>query len=140
MLRGCVGAKHATRLGDSSASFEALLARLRPRAAAFVREYIVGLNATKAAIRAGYSPKTAHARAWKLKQQRVVRAAINAGLAIEEAKRALTSLQRRAHLNAGVGRRSVMAQIMARVEGDMAREEQRRIVERLTQSLRSDRD
>lgn len=32
---------------------------LSPREAAFVREYLVDLNASQAAIRAGYSPKTA---------------------------------------------------------------------------------
>lgn len=34
-------------------------ARLTPRQEAFVREYLVDLNATQAAIRAGYSAKTA---------------------------------------------------------------------------------
>lgn len=33
---------------------------LTPRQAAFVREYLVDLNATQAAIRAGYSEKTAY--------------------------------------------------------------------------------
>jgi phage terminase small subunit len=33
---------------------------LTPRQAAFVAEYLVDLNATKAAIRSGYSEKTAH--------------------------------------------------------------------------------
>lgn len=34
-------------------------AELSPKQAAFVREYLVDLNGTQAAIRAGYSPKTA---------------------------------------------------------------------------------
>lgn len=33
---------------------------LTPKQAAFVREYLIDLNATQAAIRAGYSPKTAY--------------------------------------------------------------------------------
>lgn len=33
---------------------------LTPKQEAFCREYLVDLNATQAAIRAGYSPKTAH--------------------------------------------------------------------------------
>ncbi len=33
---------------------------LTPKQAAFVREYLIDLNATQAAIRAGYNPKTAH--------------------------------------------------------------------------------
>ena len=36
---------------------------LTPKQAAFVREYLVDLNATQAAIRAGYSAKTAGAAA-----------------------------------------------------------------------------
>jgi phage terminase small subunit len=32
---------------------------LRPKQTRFVAEYLVDLNATRAAIRAGYSPKTA---------------------------------------------------------------------------------
>ena len=34
--------------------------RLTPKQAAFVREYMIDLNATKAAIRAGYSERTAN--------------------------------------------------------------------------------
>lgn len=33
---------------------------MRPKQAAFVQEYLIDLNATQAAIRAGYSKKTAH--------------------------------------------------------------------------------
>lgn len=33
---------------------------LTPKQAAFVREYLIDLNATQAAIRAGYSERTAH--------------------------------------------------------------------------------
>lgn len=36
------------------------MAKLTPRQAAFVQEYLVDLNATQAAIRAGYSEKTAY--------------------------------------------------------------------------------
>ena len=39
---------------------------LTPKQAAFVREYVVDLNATQAAIRAGYSPKTANEQASRL--------------------------------------------------------------------------
>lgn len=35
------------------------MARLTPKQEQFVREYLIDLNATQAAIRAGYSPKTA---------------------------------------------------------------------------------
>jgi phage terminase small subunit len=35
-------------------------AMLTPKQAKFVREYLIDLNATRAAIRAGYSKQTAH--------------------------------------------------------------------------------
>ena len=36
------------------------MAKLTPKQQRFVDEYLIDLNATQAAIRAGYSPKTAH--------------------------------------------------------------------------------
>lgn len=36
------------------------MSKLTPKQAAFVAEYLTDLNATQAAIRAGYSPKTAY--------------------------------------------------------------------------------
>lgn len=56
-------------------------APLTPKQAAFVREYMVDLNATQAAIRAGYSPRTAY----RIGYQNVHKPAIAA--AIEAAKR-----------------------------------------------------
>lgn len=44
---------------EKEPSFEELLSWLRPKQAAFVQEYIVSLNATQAAKKAGYSAKTA---------------------------------------------------------------------------------
>lgn len=41
-------------------------ANLKPRQKAFVAEYLLDLNATQAAIRAGYSPRTATAQASRL--------------------------------------------------------------------------
>ena len=40
--------------------------QLTPKQSAFVAEYLVDLNATQAAIRAGYSPKTANEQASRL--------------------------------------------------------------------------
>lgn len=40
--------------------------KLSPKQQAFVREYLLDLNATQAAIRAGYSPKTARAQGQRL--------------------------------------------------------------------------
>jgi phage terminase small subunit len=39
---------------------------LTPKQAFFVKEYLIDLNATQAAIRAGYSPKTANEQASRL--------------------------------------------------------------------------
>ncbi len=49
---------------------------LRPRQARFVDEYLIDLNATKAAIRAGYSPRTAHKIGSRLVGQSRIAAAI----------------------------------------------------------------
>lgn len=42
------------------------MAGLTPKQAAFVREYLVDLNATQAAVRAGYSKKTAEVQGCRL--------------------------------------------------------------------------
>lgn len=51
---------------------------LTPRQERFVAEYLVDLNATRAAIRAGYSPKTANKNAARLMVNDGVKAAIEA--------------------------------------------------------------
>jgi len=57
---------------------------LTPKQEAFVREYLIDLNATQAAIRAGYSTKTAMEQGYQLLQKTSVAAAI----AEAQAKRA----------------------------------------------------
>ncbi|HOV68837.1 MAG TPA: terminase small subunit [Clostridia bacterium] len=52
----------------------------------FIKEYLIDLNGTQAAIRAGYSPKTANEQASRLLANVSVRARIDAELA-ERAKR-----------------------------------------------------
>ncbi|MGB5834806.1 MAG: terminase small subunit, partial [Thiohalocapsa sp.] len=47
----------------------------------FVDEYMVDLNATQAAIRAGYSPRTAEVYAWQLLQKPLVQTAVNDAVA-----------------------------------------------------------
>jgi hypothetical protein len=54
---------------------------LTPKQAAFVREYLVDLNGTQAAIRAGYSPATANEQAARLLAHANVREAVDAGKA-----------------------------------------------------------
>ena len=51
---------------------------LTPKQAWFVEEYLIDLNATQAAIRAGYSAKTAEAQASRLLRNVKVQAAIRA--------------------------------------------------------------
>jgi phage terminase small subunit len=55
--------------------------RLPPRRARFVLEYLKDLNATQAAIRAGYSPRTARSQGSELLTFPDVQAAIQAGMA-----------------------------------------------------------
>lgn len=51
--------------------------KLTPKEAAFAREYPVDCNGTQAAIRAGYSPRTANEQAVELLARPVVREAID---------------------------------------------------------------
>lgn len=54
---------------------------LTAKEAAFVREYLIDLNATQAAIRAGYSAKTANVQADQVMQKPRVKAAVDAAIA-----------------------------------------------------------
>ena len=53
---------------------------LTPKQDMFVREYLIDLNATQAAIRAGYSAKTAEEQGYQLLRKTSVHAAIQAGM------------------------------------------------------------
>lgn len=52
--------------------------QLNEMQAAFVREYLIDLNCTQAAMRAGYSPKTAYSQGQRLLKSAEIRAAIDA--------------------------------------------------------------
>jgi len=54
---------------------------LTPRQARFVQEYLIDLNGTAAAIRAGYAPASAHVQASRLLSKDKVAAAINSAKA-----------------------------------------------------------
>ena len=54
--------------------------KLTPRQQRFIEEYLVDLSATQAAVRAGYSPRTAEQMGYKLVQKRSVSLAIQKGL------------------------------------------------------------
>lgn len=51
---------------------------LTPKNERFIQEYMVDLNATQAAVRAGYSPKSASRTAYQLLRRDDVRAAVDA--------------------------------------------------------------
>jgi phage terminase small subunit len=57
------------------------MAKLTPKQQKFVDEYLIDLNATQAAIRAGYSPKSAGTNADKLLKNTKIRAYIEARMA-----------------------------------------------------------
>lgn len=64
---------------------------MTPKQQLFVREYLVDLNATQAAIRAGYSAKTAEQQGPRLLGNVEVAAAIQAGMDKRAAKVELTA-------------------------------------------------
>lgn len=59
---------------------------LSPRRARFVEEYLIDLNGARAAIRAGYPPRTANVRAAQLLAIRSVRAAVDEAIARRAAR------------------------------------------------------
>ncbi len=75
---------------------------LTARQARFVKEYLVDLNATQAAIRAGYSAKTAQAQSSRLLSNVMVAEAVDAGASKQHAELDLTAQKVLAEL-LGVG-------------------------------------
>lgn len=64
---------------------------LTPRQEAFVKEYLVDRNGTQAAIRAGYSAKTARSQAERLLTNVAIRRAVDAGMSDLAARVGLTA-------------------------------------------------
>ena len=64
---------------------------LTPKQAAFVREYLIDLNATQAAIRAGYSEKTAQEQSARLLSNVIISAEVNRLKQKREAKTEITA-------------------------------------------------
>jgi phage terminase small subunit len=62
-----------------------------PKQAAFVREYLIDLNATRAAIRAGYSPRTARAIGHENLTKVVIREAVEAAHAARATRTEVTA-------------------------------------------------
>lgn len=63
---------------------------LTAKQAAFVREYLVDLNATQAAIRAGYSPKTAYSQGQRLLKNVEIQGEVQAAQAAAAEKAEIT--------------------------------------------------
>lgn len=66
------------------------MAELTPKQAAFVKEYLIDLNATKAAVRAGFSERTANVQVARLLALPHVKAAIEAEMAKREERTEIT--------------------------------------------------
>lgn len=64
---------------------------LTDKQAAFVREYLVDLNATQAAIRSGYAPRSAEVTGSRLLSNDKVASAIQAGMDKRAAKTGITA-------------------------------------------------
>lgn len=62
------------------------MAKLTPKQQRFCDEYLIDLNATQAAIRAGYAEKYAHTNANKLLQNTTIKEFISARMAEKESK------------------------------------------------------
>ena len=69
----------AKNLATAKAGARAESAALAPRQQRFVEEYLLDLNGTQAAIRAGYSARTANEQAARLLANVSVRSAIERG-------------------------------------------------------------
>src|SRR5215469_1569992 len=80
---------------------------LTPKQSRFVEEYLVDLNGKQAAIRAGYSPKTAEVQASRLLRYAQVQAALKAAMEARSkrtqitADRVVTELAKLAFANLG---------------------------------------
>lgn len=76
---------------SSTSGYEAVLARLEPKQARFVTEYLVDLNATQAAIRAGYSKRSARSQACDLLTRPNIAEAVRLGVEKRAAKVEITA-------------------------------------------------
>ncbi len=74
-------------MADAANTEELIMAKLSPKQAAFIDEYLIDSNATQAAIRAGYSEKTAKQMGTENLSKPAIYAAIAAKQAILDAQR-----------------------------------------------------
>jgi phage terminase small subunit len=64
---------------------------MSPRQRRFIDEYLVDLNGTQAAIRAGYAPKRASNSAWRLLRRPAIAAAVHEAMAARETRTRITA-------------------------------------------------
>lgn len=64
---------------------------LNPKQQRFIDEYLIDLNATQAAVRAGYSARTAEAQGSRLLSHVKVKEAVDAAIAARSARTAITA-------------------------------------------------
>lgn len=69
-------------LEDPGPRYEAAIAKLKNKRRRFVEEYLIDLNGTRAAIRAGYAESGAHTEGWRLLRNADVAEAVKWGLAM----------------------------------------------------------
>jgi phage terminase small subunit len=66
---------------------------LTPKQTRFIEEFLLDLNATAAAIRAGYSKRTAKQKAWKLRETPEIKAAIATAIEARSERTEITADQ-----------------------------------------------
>ena len=66
---------------------------LTPKQTRFIEEFLLDLNATAAAIRAGYSKRTAKQKAWKLRETPEIKAAITTAIEARSKRTEITADQ-----------------------------------------------
>ena len=81
----------SARLADDDHAQEQAVAKLNPQQQAFVQEYLVDLNATQAAIRAGYSQKSARSMASQLLTKLNIQEAIAAARIRQQERTQITA-------------------------------------------------
>ena len=69
-------------LEDPGLLYDAAIERLIPKRRRFVEEFLIDLNATQAAIRAGYAESGAHTEGWRLLRNAEVAEAVKWGMAV----------------------------------------------------------
>jgi phage terminase small subunit len=95
---------------------------LNPKQQRFVAEYLVDLNATQAAIRAGYSEKTAASQAFDLLRKPEIAEAVQQGVAAQQKRTEITSDYVLSSIREVAERCMQRAPVMVKVDGEWVQE------------------